>query len=238
MMDNPAGPSDHRRGWIALAAAGPVASCGDALTTAADAPGFLVLLDESRPRIAIVTEPPATAELVERVALERRRRTTLRIVHLAADDAVDQRLHALRIGFDDALPIGIPTDEFLGRLALLDEQARTVTGSTTLIQLGDGLVLDLAAPRAAAGGPPGPPATEGIRPARPPRGASWPRLYEASAPRPGLGSRARRGPADRGRPRALAALEDRAGAGPAGPPRDAAWRRVSPRPAGPPLIDG
>ena len=145
MMDNPAGPSDHRRGWIALAAAGPVASCGDALTTAADAPGFLVLLDESRPRIAIVTEPPATAELVERVALERRRRTTLRIVHLAADDAVEQRLHALRIGFDDALPIGIPTDEFLGRLALLDEQARTVTRSTTLIQLGDGLVLDLAA---------------------------------------------------------------------------------------------
>lgn len=145
MAHHPAGPSDHRRGWIALAAAGPVAGCGDAITTAADASGFLALLDESRPRIAIVTEPPATTDLVERVALERQRRTTLRIVHLAADDAVDRRLHALRIGFDDALTLGIPHDEFLGRLTILDEDARTTSHSTTRIPLGDDLELDLTA---------------------------------------------------------------------------------------------
>ena len=109
MVHHPAGPSDHRRGWIALAAAGPVAGCGDTITTAEDAGGFLTLLDESRPRIAIVTEPPATADLVERLALERQRRTTLRIVHVAPDDAVDRRLHALRLGFDDALTLGIRT---------------------------------------------------------------------------------------------------------------------------------
>ena len=145
MAHLPPGPSDHRRAWIALAAAGPVTGCGDALTTAADATGFLALLGETRPRIAIVTEPPATADLIERVALERQRRSTLRIVHLAADDAVDRRLHALRLGFDDALTLGIPHDEFLGRLALLDEDTRTTSHSTTRISLGDDLELDLTA---------------------------------------------------------------------------------------------
>jgi DNA-binding response OmpR family regulator len=138
-------PSDARPAWIALAGGGPVAGCGDAIRSVIEASDFLSLLDHARPRIAIVNQPPATADLVERVALERRRRTTLRIVHLAADDAVDQRLHALRIGFDDALPLGIPPDEFLGRLSLLDEQARAVARSTTVIALGDGLELDLAA---------------------------------------------------------------------------------------------
>ena len=37
---------------------------------------------------------------------------------------MDQRLHALRLGFDDALTLGIPHDEFLGRLALLDEDTQ------------------------------------------------------------------------------------------------------------------
>ncbi len=145
MAQHPAGPSGHRPAWIALASGGPVAGCGDAITSAADVAGFLALLDEARPHIAIVSEPPATPDLVEHVALERRRRTTLRIVHLAADDAVDQRLHALRLGFDDALPLGIPHDEFLGRLTLLDEEARTISHSTTRISLGDDLELDLAA---------------------------------------------------------------------------------------------
>lgn len=145
MVHHPAGPSDHRRGWIALAAAGPVAGCGDTITTAEDAVGFLTLLDESRPRIAIVTEPPATADLVERLALERQRRTTLRIVHVAPDDAVDRRLHALRLGFDDALTLGIPHDEFLGPLALLDEDTRSTSHSAARIPLGDDLELDLTA---------------------------------------------------------------------------------------------
>jgi DNA-binding response OmpR family regulator len=122
-----------------------VAECGEAVTTAADEPEFLSLLDQARPRIAIIIEPPATTDLVERVALERRRRPTLRIVHLAADDAVDRRLHALRLGFDDALPFGIPPDEFLGRLALLDEDSRASSHSTTRIALGDDLELDLTA---------------------------------------------------------------------------------------------
>ncbi len=145
MTHHPAGPSGPRSVWIALASGEPVTGCGDAITTAVDAPDFLSLLDRVRPRIAIVIEPPATSALVERVALERRRRPTLRIVHLAADDAVDERLHALRLGFDDALPLGIPHDEFLGRLALLDEDARASSHRPTRIALGDDLELDLAA---------------------------------------------------------------------------------------------
>ena len=145
MAHHPAGPSNPRQTWIALASSGPVAGCGDVVTTASDAPEFLSLLDHARPRIAIVIEPPATTDLVERVALERRRRPSLRIVHLAADDAVDQRLHALRLGFDDALPLGIPREEFLGRLALLDEGSRASSHPTTRIALGDDLELDLAA---------------------------------------------------------------------------------------------
>ena len=145
MAHHPAGPPAPRPVWIALASGGPVAECGETVTTAADEPEFLSLLDRARPRIAIVIEPPATTGLVERVALERRRRTTLRIVHLAADDAVDQRLRALRLGFDDALPLGIPHDEFIGRLALLDEDSRAGSHSTTRIALGDDLELDLTA---------------------------------------------------------------------------------------------
>jgi DNA-binding response OmpR family regulator len=144
MAHHPAGPSGPRSAWIALAPAGPVAGCGDAVTTAADDQEFLSLLDHARPRIAIVTEPPATSELVERVAVERRRRTTLRIVHHAADDAVDQRLHALRLGFDDALPLGIPHDEFRGRLELLDEDSRVTSHPATRIALGNDLELDLS----------------------------------------------------------------------------------------------
>jgi DNA-binding response OmpR family regulator len=144
MAHYPAGPSGPRSAWIALASGGPVAGCGDAVTTAANVTEFLALLDHARPRIAIVIEPPATSELVDRVAHERRRRPTLRIVHLAADDAVHERLHALRLGFDDALPLGVPRDEFLGRLALLDEDSRATGHSATRIAIGD-VELDLAA---------------------------------------------------------------------------------------------
>ena len=57
-----------------------------------------------------------------------------------------------------------------------------------VIPLGDGLVLDLAAHELRRDGSTGPPATEGIRPARDARGAPWPRLYAAPAARPGLGA--------------------------------------------------
>jgi DNA-binding response OmpR family regulator len=77
------------------------------------------------------------------MALERRRRPSLRIVHLAAIDAVEARLHALRLGFDESLPDSIDPDELSGRLTLLVERAHT--RSTDPIPVGDDMVLDLVA---------------------------------------------------------------------------------------------
>lgn len=115
----------------------------DAIRTVGDAATFLALLEDVRPRIAVVAEPPASAGLLERVAEERRRRPRLRIVHIAPDADVDARLRALRLGFDEALSTSICAEELLGRLALLDERARPQP--VTTVEVGDDVELDLFA---------------------------------------------------------------------------------------------
>ena len=81
--------------------------------------------------------------MLDHLALERRRRPSLRIVHLAAIDAFETRLHALRLGFDESLPDSIDPDELRGRLTLLDERSRPRANGP--IPVGDDLVLDLVA---------------------------------------------------------------------------------------------
>jgi DNA-binding response OmpR family regulator len=138
-------PGDHmpRPSWVALAADGPVRELGNAVVTVPDAGSFLSLLDHDRPRIAIVSEPPASRDLLDRVADERRRRPRLRIVHLAPEADVEARLRALRLGFDAALSTSICAEELLGRLEVLDERARPRAGST--MEVGDHVELDLVA---------------------------------------------------------------------------------------------
>jgi DNA-binding response OmpR family regulator len=132
-----------RPAWIGLLVYGPLHSLIPHARITEDAATFLALLEQARPRIAVVSEPPASAALIALLALERRRRPSLRIVHLAAEEAVDARLEALRLGFDESLPWSIDLDELVGRLTLLDERAHPRPG--TSIAIGRDLELDLMA---------------------------------------------------------------------------------------------
>ena len=66
---------------------------------------FLTELSDSRPRVALVYLPPATPGLITAVAAHRRRRTALRCVLVNELQGVDDRLHALAAGFDEALAV-------------------------------------------------------------------------------------------------------------------------------------
>jgi DNA-binding response OmpR family regulator len=150
MMADPGGDFSERRAtWLVLAADGPaleldgLAPTSTRIRTATDPSIFADLLRGGRPRIAIVAVPPAGGRDVELVALERRRRTTLRTIHLTPPDAADARIEALRLGYDEALPQSIEPAELAGRAALLEERARGRAGNT--LEVGDGLELDLVA---------------------------------------------------------------------------------------------
>lgn len=104
---------------------------------------FVAILSADRPRIAILTEPPAGAAELEAVARERRRRQSLRTIHLSQPAEIAARLAALRDGFDEALPSTIDVDELAARAAMLEERARV--RSVTCVQIADGYELDLVA---------------------------------------------------------------------------------------------
>jgi DNA-binding response OmpR family regulator len=86
---------------------------------------------------------PAGGPDLEAVIQERRRRSSLRVVHLAPARAVDDRLRALELGFDESLPTTIAVTELAGRLDLLERRARPRPG--TAVPITDGCELDLAA---------------------------------------------------------------------------------------------
>jgi DNA-binding response OmpR family regulator len=135
--------STTRPAWIALACDGPVLALGEAVHAVPEAAVFRSLLEAARPRIAVVAEPPASPDLLHHLVDERRRRPRFRIVHLAAEAAIDARVRALRLGFDEALSATIDPSELLARLTILDERAHPRNGTT--IAVGDDLDLDLVA---------------------------------------------------------------------------------------------
>jgi len=139
-----------RANWLLLASDGPAAAiespaAGVAVRIVSDPRRFRDLLLAERPRIVVCAEPPADEEVLRLVAAERRRRVGMRAVHLAPPDAVAARLAALASGFDDALTTAMPTSELAGRLGLLEARARPAPGAETVLQVADGLELDLAA---------------------------------------------------------------------------------------------
>jgi two-component system response regulator RegX3 len=150
MNESPGHDLGARPTWIALAIDGPILALAGAIRVVHDPAAFIALLERARPHIAIACEPPASPMLLDQVALERRRRPSLRIVHVAAVDAVESRLHALRLGFDESLPGSIDPDELNGRLTLLDQRAHV--RSTDPIPVGHDLVLDLVAHELRRGG--------------------------------------------------------------------------------------
>lgn len=142
-MRDPARPT-----WIALADDGPIAELATTLSpqrlrVERDPAVFGALLCAALPQLAVLAAPPARAEDLDVALRERRRRSTLRILHLSAPDAIDDRLQALRLGFDDALPDSISAGELGGRLELLQELAHTRRGASVLVA--DGVILDTVA---------------------------------------------------------------------------------------------
>ena len=134
--------------WLVLATGGPAleielrAPAATRVRTTGDPSLFLALLQDGRPRIAIVTMPPAADGDVETVARERRRRANFRAIHLSPPADASRRLDALRQGFDEALPHTVDPQELVDRAALLEERART---RGTAVEIADGLELDLVA---------------------------------------------------------------------------------------------
>ena len=175
-----------RPAWIALACDGPVLALGDAVHAVPEAAAFLALLGAARPRIAVIAEPPASPEVFDHLVDERRRRPRFRIVHLTSDSAIDARLRALRLGFDEALPATIAPSELLARLTLLDERAHPRNGTT--VAVGDDLELDLVAHQLRRDGRAGPPPAEGVRPAGAAGRAPGSCLHASAAPATGYGA--------------------------------------------------
>lgn len=114
------------------------------LRSVATADDFLNHLESERPRVALVVAPPATSSTVEAVASVRRRRPALRCLLVNEPGAVDERLHALVLGYDAALPSDMPMAELGGRVAIL-ARAGTLRGpARARIPIGDGVELDLS----------------------------------------------------------------------------------------------
>jgi len=134
--------------WLLLAVDGPAIELpaiagGYGVRVVPDVETFVTLLGRARPRIALLDTPPGGPAETQLLARERRRRHGLRVVQLAAPEAVDARIDALRLGFDDALPSSIGPTELAARLALLEERARARPERT--LPVADGCELDLLA---------------------------------------------------------------------------------------------
>ncbi|HSK51897.1 MAG TPA: response regulator transcription factor, partial [Clostridia bacterium] len=121
----------------------PEIARGTEVRVVRDTATFSRVLEQARPRIVLLGAPPAGSAETELVARERRRRHGLRVVRLAEPGAIETRLEALRLGFDDALSSSIASDELAARLALLEKRALARPERT--LPVGDGCELDLVA---------------------------------------------------------------------------------------------
>lgn len=226
---------DRPRGsaWLILAADGSPNALGnpgaEIVAVDSDERFVRVLLGE-RPRVAIVSVPPAGPDALATAAVERSRRPALRLVLLNDPVDVAGRLHALEQGFDVALPSTIAAHELAGRISWL--LARPRLRPTGRLSVAVDTELDPVAHRIRRGGQ-----EVHLRPkesaACPARDAPRPRLQPARAHRSRLGPGLRRRSPHRRRPRALDPLEDRNGYGPPGQPRHGPRHGLPARPAGP-----
>jgi two-component system response regulator RegX3 len=119
------GAGRSETGWLILADArqaedlGPWLHHGQVRVVSSPA-RFRILLLTDEPRVVVCGRPPADRDTLDLVLAERRRRPSMRAVHVAPPDAVAEPLEALEAGFDDALPSTVPARELLGRLAWLE----------------------------------------------------------------------------------------------------------------------
>ena len=137
--------------WLALASSThlrSVEAAGAVVDGTTSGPAFVRRLHETRPGLALVVSPPAgTTELLAAIR-ERRQRATLRIVYLNESSAIEPRLEALALGFDDALPITIEPRELIGRIRLMLGGGRAPLVEPRRSTVAPGIELDFAARRA------------------------------------------------------------------------------------------
>ena len=148
MVDHVAAGRSISSGWLALAVDGPALDLPGSSPARrfASSPTFRRSSPCSSRRglaSALLGTPPGGPAETELVARERRRRHGLRVVQVSAPEAVEVRLEALRLGFDEAVPSSIEPGELAARLALLDERARTRPGRS--LPVAAGCELDLFA---------------------------------------------------------------------------------------------
>lgn len=146
----PTGGTESSPAWLVLAADGPAAllsggGVGPSVAVVADPDRFRELLASLRPRMVVCTRPPAGSAELRAVVETRRRRPSLRAVLVTPPEAVDARLDALALGFDDALASTMPLHELIGRLAWLDARPRTRMSAGGVLRFGDGFELDTSA---------------------------------------------------------------------------------------------
>lgn len=141
---------EHRATWLVLATDGPatelnrLAPASEHVRIVAEPYAFVRLMTADHPRIAIVAEPPAGDRELDFVRRERRRRRQgLRTIHLSPAASVAERIAALRVGFDEALPQTVDAGELADRASYLDERLRS--RPPVHLPVGDGFELDLVA---------------------------------------------------------------------------------------------
>jgi len=103
---------------------------------------FESLLITGRPQVAIVSDPPADEAGIAYLAQVRRGRASLLTVYLTRPQAVSERLDALKLGLDDALPSTMNADELAGRLRLLSARRASERMATPNLPIGRNLTLD------------------------------------------------------------------------------------------------
>jgi len=144
------GSAATRATWLVLATDGSATELerltphAISVRTVADPDIFRERLTSDRPRVAIIAEPPARAAELDLAGGERRRRRhSLRTIHLSPEPSIRQRIAALRAGFDEALPQTVDPLELFERVTLLDAQARLRRSER--LPVADGYELDLVA---------------------------------------------------------------------------------------------
>jgi two-component system OmpR family response regulator len=118
---------------------------------------FSDALSAGEPGLVVLIEPPAGPGDLQRVAAWRATHVHSRAVLLSAHRAVAARLHALEIGFDDALDLSSDPMEVVGRLSIAGRRTAGPTtgpnyGSEGRILVGAGVELDRRAHAIRRGG--------------------------------------------------------------------------------------
>ena len=144
--------------WLALAdPSGPIDLVryfpGVEIRVESTSSAFSEALSAAEPSLVVLIAPPAGPGDLQRVAGWRALHHRSRAVLLSPHQAVAARLHALELGFDDALDLSSDPMEVVGRLSIAGRRGTVPTyGSDGRILVGDGVELDRRAHAVRRGG--------------------------------------------------------------------------------------